>query len=87
MLPDRYAAIRKLLIQLKSCNILLSAELSSVVQGALANLGLIEKQVEKSLSELNDIKPSKFNASISGDIDGLLGVLTELKARANGVMQ
>lgn len=85
LLPERYALVRKLLIQLRHADVEMTNDQNSVVQNALANVREIEKQIDRSLRTANSsLKPSKFNSIISNDIDGLLAVLTQLKAQSNG---
>lgn len=84
LLPDRYSMIRKLLVQLRSSNVLLNDDQKSVIQNALTNLVEIEKQVERALDDPTTLKPAKFNAIISDDIDRLMSVLTQLKIQENG---
>ena len=85
LLPDRYAAIRKLLISLRSSNGDLSDEQISSIQSALANLTSIERRVEKSLSNPDTIlNHVRFNNVISDDIDKLFAVLSELKTSKTG---
>jgi hypothetical protein len=84
ILPDRYAAIRKLLIQLRGSGISISDEQKSVIQNALANLVEMEKQVEKALAEQTQLRTSKLNSIISADVDGLLTLLSALKSQPTG---
>ena len=84
MLPDRYAAIRKLLITLRAANGDLSEGHLSLIQNAIANLQDIEASVERALISPGALKPAKFNALLSEDIDNLVAVLTELKASKTG---
>ncbi len=84
LLPDRYASIRKLLISLRSSGETLTDAQSAIIQNALVNLRAIENQVERSLENADGLKPAKFNALISDDVDNLLTVLNELKAAKVG---
>jgi hypothetical protein len=84
LLPDRYAAIRKLLILLRASNAELSNSQKSVIQGALTNLSDIERAVERGLVNPASLKPARFNAVLSTDVDNLLTVLAELKATRSG---
>jgi len=83
-LPDRYMAMRKLLVQLRHSGLSLSDEQNTVIQRSLANLRDIENQVEKTLKERADLRVSKLNMLISKDIEGLVMVLTQLKNRLPG---
>ena len=78
ILPDRYAALRKILIGVrKSRN--LSDRHSAALQGAIVNLSDIEKAVEKALPNVPANSHAKFNAALSENIDALAAVLAELK--------
>jgi hypothetical protein len=85
LLPDRYASIRKVLVILRSSNLMLTDPQQTVVQEALANLYSIETTVERALAGQTLPKTPKINAIISSDIDRLLTVLAELKASKIGV--
>ena len=84
LLPDRYATIRKLLISLRSSGEKLTEAQSAIIQNALVNLRTIETQVEKSFGNVEGLKPARFNALISDDIDNLVTVLSELKSTRVG---
>jgi len=49
VLPDRYAAVRKLLITIRTSNSDLTAKQQTAIQQALANLRSYETSVEKGL--------------------------------------
>jgi hypothetical protein len=85
ILPDRYANIRKLLIQLRSSTTRMNDEQKIVIQSALANLAEIEKQVERALADKTELKANRLNLIISSDVDGLLTVLNQLKNQPTGV--
>lgn len=84
ILPDRYAAIRKHLIQLRSPSVVLSEQQKAAIQNAFVNLVDIEKRVEKSLATKTPLNAARFNAIVSDDIDALLTVLTQLKSERGG---
>jgi hypothetical protein len=84
LLPDRYAHIRKLLITLKATNIDLNDSQKTIIQSALANLYSIEAAVERALANPAQLKAARFNALITTDVDNLLTVLNELKAKKIG---
>jgi hypothetical protein len=84
MLPDRYAAIRKLLITLRTSNPSLTEDQNVVIQEALANLRLHETHIEKGLAAGASPNAVKLNAAVSRDIDQLVQLLTELKMAKTG---
>lgn len=84
LLPDRYAAIRKLLISLNSSTNDLSDSHRVSVQGALANLTAMEMAVERQLGNPAGLNSAKFNKILSRDIDNLQAALTELKYAKTG---
>ena len=84
ILPDRYATIRKVLIQLRNSGTRVTAEQSTVIQKAIADLVEIEKLVERALIDQTQLKPNKLNSIISNDIDSLVTVLTQLKNHPTG---
>lgn len=78
-LPERYAAIRKQLIVLKSSGAKLSDVQLAVIQNAVANLSTMEDHLEKALANKSGFPVAKFNSLISRDVDKLVDVLTVLK--------
>lgn len=85
ILPDRYAAIRKILVQLRNTNIQMTDAQLSIIQSASANLGEIERHVERFLSGGSvPLRSAKLNAVISDHIDELVAVLTQLKVHEAG---
>ena len=88
VLPDRYSSIRRLLVQLRTSGFSLSDEQSTIVQKALTTLVSLEKQVDKALSSNSQsvslLKPDKFNARVSEDVDGLITVFSQLKSQVTG---
>ena len=86
LLLDRYQATRKLLIVIRNSNIDLDDGQKTVIQNAIANLVEVENILEKSVATKTPFKSVKHNAILSGDIDGLLAVLTQLKVQTNGVL-
>ena len=83
-LLERYAMVRKLLVQLRNSNVLLNDEQKSVIQNALVNIVDIQEQVEKLVATPTSLKPAKFNIILSDDVDGLIAVLTQLKVQGSG---
>lgn len=84
IMPDRYATIRKLLIQLRGSGTPMSDDQRSVIQNALANVAELERLVERALSDQTPLKANRLNLIVSGDIDGLLTVLAQLKNQTAG---
>jgi hypothetical protein len=84
LLPERYAALRKLLVMLRTTNPNLTAHQRTVLQNSLTNLYELEAAVERSLGNPTTLKPAKFNAVISRDIDDLVATLAELKSAKIG---
>lgn len=84
VLPDRYAAIRKLLITLRSSGAPLSEPSLLAIQGSLVNLKAIEDAVEKYLqngaTDKTKLNGAKYNSVLSDDIDRLVEMLASLKA-------
>jgi hypothetical protein len=80
-LPDKYAAIRKVLITLRNSRIALKESQETAIQNAVVNLVDIERRVEKALADKSSsLNYAKINSLISEDIDNLLAVMTQLKA-------
>ncbi len=84
ILPDRYAAVRKVLISLRTSNPGLTERQNTVIQEALSNLRLYETNVERGLSSGGAPNAAKLNASLSRDIDDLVAVLGEIKMASTG---
>jgi hypothetical protein len=80
VLPDRYAAIRKQLIVLRASSADLSDDHRSVIQDAIANLSVMEANVDKATASKTELSVAKFNSLISRDIDKLVDILTGMKA-------
>jgi len=80
VMPDKYASLRKQLILLRETSLQLSDEQLVAIQNAITNLSEIEKRVERHLISGAELRVEKFNATISDDIDRMVGILTQLKA-------
>jgi hypothetical protein len=80
LVPDRCAAIRKLLITLRASNSDLTDRQQTVIQAALTNLLDIEFAIERASANTETLRPAKFNAVLSQDIDQLLAIFVELKS-------
>lgn len=83
ILPDRYATLRKTLINIRESRDL-SDKHSTVIQGTIVNLTDMEKAVEKSLPDVPPNMHIRFNALLSEHVDALAGVLAELKFSESG---
>lgn len=84
LLLDRYAAIRKVLVTLRSANIDLTPEQQSVIQAALINISAIEHTVETGLKDPERLQSARFNRVVSREIDRLQTVLVEIKNSQTG---
>jgi hypothetical protein len=87
VLPDRYAALRKILVTVRASKPQLANGQLAAIQSALANLYQLEGIVERSQTDPSGLKPAKFNSVLSKDIDGLVAALEELKATGSGASQ
>jgi hypothetical protein len=84
LLPDRYAALRKILVSLRNATVMLSNEQQASLQNALTNLYATETAVERALESGVALKAAKFNVVMSRDIDALLAALVELQNKHGG---
>ena len=78
---DRYAALKRILVEVRVSNTTLSENQNKSIQRAITNLSAMEKAVEIELAK--DKKPrqvAKFNAMLSKDIEGIQEVLADFKA-------
>ncbi len=84
MLPDRYAALRKTLINIRVLQPNLDDEHQIAIQTALSTLSAIETTVER--CRIKAIRPdmAKINRLMSRDIDSLQAVLIKLKLGPHG---
>jgi hypothetical protein len=79
VLPERYSAIRKQLIVLRTSSLHLSDDQRAVIQNAIVNLSTMENHIEKALAAKTTFPIAKYNSLVSRDIDKLVDVLTYLK--------
>jgi hypothetical protein len=80
LLPDRYTALRRLLVTLRATRSGLTEAHLTALQAAITNLRELEATVERGLECPVTLKASKFNTIVSRDLDGLVQMLVELKA-------
>jgi hypothetical protein len=80
ILPDRYAALRNMLISIRSTNPDLQVEYRTAIQSALQQFSAIEKTVERSLaSNKPPTNRAKLNEIVSVQVDRLIEILEEIK--------
>jgi hypothetical protein len=79
-LPERYSAIRKQLIVLRTSSSNLSDDQRAIIQNAIVNLSTMENHIEKALADKSTFPIAKYNSLVSRDIDKLVDVLTYLKS-------
>ncbi len=84
ILPDRYAALRNMLLSIRSMNPDLREEYRTVIQNALQQFNDIEKAVERSLVSNKPLNRARLNAIVSVQVDRLIEILEEIK-RDRGV--
>ncbi len=82
--PDRYAALRNMLLSIRSMNPDLREEYRTVIQNALQQFNDIEKAVERSLVSNKPLNRARLNAIVSVQVDRLIEILEEIK-RDRGV--
>lgn len=77
---DRYAALKKILVDVRALGPPLSEHQNQLVQRAITNLSAMEKAVENALAENETPQEvARFNAMLSKDIEGIQEVLAEIK--------
>jgi hypothetical protein len=80
LLPDRYSHLRARLIAVRCSRQDLQPHQLAVLQGAIQHLSVLESQVEHSLLPGSKLpNAAKLNALVSGQLDKLTEVLTELQ--------
>jgi hypothetical protein len=81
-LPDRYSAVRRILVTLRSVDGQLSTSQSETLQGSLAQFVEIEKKIETSLSSgKKALSPAPLNSIVSAQIDKLHEILIAMKQK------
>lgn len=82
ILPDRYAALRKSLIVIRTANPELDGEHQKTLQAAIALFARIEGEIEKGLAtDASTLDVVQSNSVVSKQADRLHAVLTELKQK------
>jgi hypothetical protein len=79
ILPDRYAALRKILINVRGTTSSLSDRHQAALQTALTTLRSIESQIERCRTKGLSPDFVKINQLISRDVDDLHPILIELQ--------
>lgn len=79
LLPDRYSAIRKLLISFRESTEGLSVTQMSQIQEAIVNFRAIESKIDRSQGTPAQLNAAKINSILSEQIDGLLVILNQIK--------
>ena len=80
LLPDKYAALRKILISIKTSNQKLTSDQRTSIQKAIQNFRGIEQKVEEALSpDSQSLNVPKLNTLISKHSDSLQEVLVQIK--------
>jgi hypothetical protein len=82
LLPDRYAALRKLLVSARASKGSLTEVQATALQRALVNLQTMETEVEKEIHNQSDPNPVRLNKLILMDADNLVEILTQLRSGA-----
>ncbi len=81
-LPDRYSAVRRILVTVKSVSGQLSGSEIEIVAGILVQLIEIERKIESSLaSEKKPLAHARLNAVVSSQIDKLHEILISMKQK------
>jgi hypothetical protein len=84
ILPDRYAALRNMLISIRSMNPSLREEYRIAIQNALQQFSDIEKAVERSLVSNKQLNRARLNAIVTTQVDKLIEILEEIKRDIGG---
>jgi uroporphyrinogen-III synthase len=82
VLPDRYSAVRRILVSMKSVAGQLTAAQVEILQGSLAQFTEIEKKIEASLaSGKKPLTHARFNEVVSAQVDKLHEILIAMKQK------
>lgn len=85
LLPEKYSAMRKILINVRSTTQDdLSEKQLITLQRALVNVRTFEQKVERALQSNGEIDSARFNRMVSDDIDALSAILAEFKMAKAG---
>ncbi len=79
-MPERYGAQRRMLIAVRTGNLSLTDPQKAILQSAIQQLSMMEKQIEEHLASPESAPgAAKLNGIISKQADNLTQLLTELK--------
>jgi len=80
MLPDRYSALKRLLISIRTTNLDLADEHQAVLQGAIQHFTDLEKKVERALAS-NGSPPNvaTVNEIVSAQLDKMSEVISAIR--------
>jgi hypothetical protein len=81
LLPERYAAARKLLILFRESGVILSNAEKSFIQDAIVDFKDLEAKIDRLQDTPERLNSARLNSIISGQIDNLVVVLSKLKTR------
>jgi hypothetical protein len=87
LLPDRYSALKTLLVSIRTANPNLSDKHKTTIQDATTQFTGMETQVERFLYVKQNPHPpdiTKFNSIISKQIDSLREILIEIQNDIGG---
>lgn len=80
-LPDQYSRLRLMLVAVRTTSPDLTNKERATIQGAVQHLSDMEKLVEKSIGNSNEIDGPKLNSIISTQMEKLTEVLETLKSK------
>lgn len=82
VLLDRYAELRRVLIELQSEAVGLAEEQQGILGGVISQFGVIEEKVEKLFAgNKTELNVGKFNGLVSKQIEKVLELSTKFKMR------
>jgi hypothetical protein len=79
VLLDRYAALRKVLIEVRKLSPSIDEQMDTKIQSAITTLATMEDLVERSRSDGSSPNFVRLNRLLSRDIDDLQAVLVDMK--------
>lgn len=84
ILPDRYSALRKSLISIRTAYPDLTDSQKATLQGAISQFTTIEKQVETALATDKPLKVARLNSLVTKEVDSLVELLEEIRSHIGG---